>query len=63
MIVRLIGRCAFTVEPQSDELEDAPSEREEEHDQQLNQTEPAVHRLSIVLCAGRRDGSRASLIK
>jgi hypothetical protein len=64
MIVRLISRgCAFTVEPQSDELEDAPSEREEEHDQQLNQTEPAVHRLSIVLFAAGCDGLRGSLIK
>ena len=64
MIVRLITRgCAFTVEPQSDELEDAPAEPEEEHDQQFNQTEPALHRLSIVLFAAGCDGSRGSLIK
>jgi len=64
MVVRLICRgCAFTVEPQSDEFEDAPSEREEEHDHQLNQTQPAVHRLSIVLFARRHDRSRGSLVK
>jgi hypothetical protein len=64
MIIRLIGRgCAFPVEPQSDELEDTPSQREEEHDEQFNETEPAVHGLSIVPFAARRYVSRANLIK
>ena len=49
MIVRLIGRRrAFPVEPQSDELEDSPSQREEEHDEQFNETEPPVHGLSVI---------------
>ena len=64
MIVRRICQgCALPIEPQSDELKDAPSEREEQHDEQFNQTKPVMHGRSIVPLVPGRDASRASSIK